>query len=382
MKLELSFETTRDEHGVFDGRALAEHMIWTAYQLLTPYVNHCPACADNLFTVIANKAIEKAPRDSEGHPSGSLYATGEGEVRQKAEAAHLEAAHDSILENILLRLRKLPPIRASPVRFLQTRSLGADQRLHSAASTILPNLRHPPIFHARLAGQRGLTMAEGTKQTARERASFARAERLKKEAAAQVEAQRDTGQKQETERKADRQEKQQQGVEQRKADQARKQDQQKADERRKADQKQADQKKQDAARLDARQQEQRKQEAQKRADERRAEAHVAAQFKQQQADQIAEHRRQTSRLRAQHREQSTSLKGREGEAIDRHRHDIKTIDDRERQALKDFDVKRRQPDRPRRRAGQGQGGISTGGGKRCKRNSNPTGSTSTAILRR
>jgi hypothetical protein len=71
-----------------------------------------------------------------------------------------------------------------------------------------------------------------------------------------------------------------------------------------------------------------------------AEADVAAQFKQQQADQIAEHRRQTSRLRTQHQEQSSSLKSRDGEAIDRHRHDVKTIDDRERQALKEFDVKR------------------------------------------
>ena len=115
----------------------------------------------------------------------------------------------------------------------------------------------------------------------------------------------------------------------------------KAEQKREADQKHAEQKKQDAAKLDAQRQEQQKQEAQKRADERRAEAHVAAQFKQQQADQIAEHRRQTSRLRTQHREQSTSLKCREGEAVDRHRHDIKTIDDREQQALKEFDVKRR-----------------------------------------
>lgn len=98
MKMELSFETTRDEHGVFNGLALADHMIWTAYQLLTPYVNHCPACADNLFTVIANKAIEKVPRNSNGNPAGSLYATGEGEARQRAEQAHLEAAHDSVLE--------------------------------------------------------------------------------------------------------------------------------------------------------------------------------------------------------------------------------------------------------------------------------------------
>ena len=39
-------------------------------------------------------------------------------------------------------------------------------------------------------------------------------------------------------------------------------------------------------------------------------------------------------------EQSSSLKSRDGEAIDRHWHDVKTIDDRERQALKEFDVKR------------------------------------------
>jgi hypothetical protein len=173
-------------------------------------------------------------------------------------------------------------------------------------------------------------MADTPKQTARERASFARADRLKKEAAQQAEA-----------KAGEREKKQQQTAEQRKADQARTQDQRKADERRKADQKRDDQKKQDAAKLDAARQEQRKQEAQKRADERKAEAHVAAQFKQQQADQIAEHRRQTTRLRTQHREQSSSLKSREGEAIDRHWHDVRTIDDRERQALKDFDVKRR-----------------------------------------
>jgi hypothetical protein len=39
-------------------------------------------------------------------------------------------------------------------------------------------------------------------------------------------------------------------------------------------------------------------------------------------------------------EQSSSLKSRGGEAVDRHWHDVKTIDERERQALKDFDVKR------------------------------------------
>jgi hypothetical protein len=174
-------------------------------------------------------------------------------------------------------------------------------------------------------------MAEGTKQTAKERASFARAERLKKEAAEQTTDQkRDAERKAETaKRESDRKAENQKGAEKRKAEQ-----------KREADQK-TQQQKQDAAKLDAARQEQRKQEAQKRADERRAEAHVAAQFKQQQADQIAEQRRQTSRLRTQHREQSSSLKSRDGEAIDRHWHDVKTIDDRERQALKEFDIKRR-----------------------------------------
>jgi hypothetical protein len=173
-------------------------------------------------------------------------------------------------------------------------------------------------------------MAEGTKQTAKERASFARADRLKKEAAQQTtEQKRDTERKTETaKREAGRKAENQKSAEKRKAEQ-----------KREADQK-TQQQKQDAAKLDAARQEQRKQEAQKRADERRVEAHVATQFKQQQADQIAEHRRQTSRLRTQHSAQSSSLKSREGEAIDRHWHDVRSIDDRERQALKEFDVKR------------------------------------------
>jgi hypothetical protein len=174
-------------------------------------------------------------------------------------------------------------------------------------------------------------MAEGNKQTAKERASFARADRLKKEEAAKNldPAERDTERKAETaKRESDRKAENQKGAKKRKAEQ-----------KREADQKEQ-QRKQDAAKLDAARQEQRKQEAQKRADERRAEAHVAAQFKQQQADQLAEQRRQISRLRIQHSERSSSLKSRDGEAVDRHWHEVKTIDDRERQALKEFDVKR------------------------------------------
>jgi hypothetical protein len=44
--------------------------IWTACQLLVPYVDACPACADNL--VHSGQGFDKVPRDSEGKPSGSL----------------------------------------------------------------------------------------------------------------------------------------------------------------------------------------------------------------------------------------------------------------------------------------------------------------------
>jgi len=74
----------------------------------------------------------------------------------------------------------------------------------------------------------------------------------------------------------------------------------------------------------------------------RAAAHVAMQFKQQQADQIAEHRRQTSRLREQHRQQFDLIFSREvNPKEDRLRREIKTLHDREKQALKEFDAKRR-----------------------------------------
>ena len=114
----------------------------------------------------------------------------------------------------------------------------------------------------------------------------------------------------------------------------------KAEQRKRDEQQKSDQKKQDTAKLDAQRQEQRKQEAKKRAEERKAAAYVLAEFKRQQADQNTEQRRQIGRMRIQHREQSSSLRDRGGEAIDRHWQDVKTIDNRETQALKAFDVKR------------------------------------------
>ena len=175
-------------------------------------------------------------------------------------------------------------------------------------------------------------MAEGSKQTARERASFARADRLKKGGgtdgrregtAAEGRAskkpskptrpptvRKSSARPSSSARPKRRKQQQWKAFEQRKADAAKREFNRKAedkigierkkDEQRKQDEQQKADRKREADQKAEQQKAQAKQEAQKRADERKAEAYVAAQFKQQQADQIAEHRRQTSRLRTQH----------------------------------------------------------------------------------
>jgi hypothetical protein len=64
MPLEFTYRVEPDEHGVCDGRELARQMIGNAYRLLVPYVNACPACADKLFGVIANRTIEELHQDA------------------------------------------------------------------------------------------------------------------------------------------------------------------------------------------------------------------------------------------------------------------------------------------------------------------------------
>lgn len=56
--LELIFDVEPDTYGVIDGRELASALVQTAYALLTPYVEACPACADDLFSAVANTAIQ------------------------------------------------------------------------------------------------------------------------------------------------------------------------------------------------------------------------------------------------------------------------------------------------------------------------------------
>ena len=70
--------------------------IWTACQLLVPYVDACPACADNL--VHSGQGYRQGATGQRRQAFGLSYATGEGEAREEAERAHPEAPHDSTLE--------------------------------------------------------------------------------------------------------------------------------------------------------------------------------------------------------------------------------------------------------------------------------------------
>lgn len=83
MPLELKFDVKPDTHGVIDGRELAKQLVSAAYRCLTPYVKGCPACADNLFSVLANAAIEEIhrERDKTGRMPGGLYQFGDGGIQ-------------------------------------------------------------------------------------------------------------------------------------------------------------------------------------------------------------------------------------------------------------------------------------------------------------
>jgi len=94
MRLELTFDVVPDELGVIDGRKLAQALISAAYQNVVPYVRGCPACADNLFSGIANQAIEELHVEGRkiGTLPGGLYRFGEVE---DATERHIEAAKET-----------------------------------------------------------------------------------------------------------------------------------------------------------------------------------------------------------------------------------------------------------------------------------------------
>ncbi|MCJ2015870.1 hypothetical protein MKK84_00245 [Methylobacterium sp. E-065] len=95
MPFELAWNIEPDERGVIDGRELARELIAAAYRALVPYVDACPACADNLFGVIANKAIDDVQRD--GYAGAGLYVVPHpAQLSQAdAEAAHLQSSRET-----------------------------------------------------------------------------------------------------------------------------------------------------------------------------------------------------------------------------------------------------------------------------------------------
>ena len=93
--LQLEYDVTADEHGVFDGRVLARMMIAHAFDLLVPYVEACPACADQLFSLIANEVLAQAHADGlSGILLVPIGAPGSAE-RADAQERHLAAAAET-----------------------------------------------------------------------------------------------------------------------------------------------------------------------------------------------------------------------------------------------------------------------------------------------
>ena len=71
--IELEFSSRMDRDGVFDGRELAGALVQEAYRMLLPYVGECPACAETLFGVVADRAL--AEITGKVMRAGSGYAT-------------------------------------------------------------------------------------------------------------------------------------------------------------------------------------------------------------------------------------------------------------------------------------------------------------------
>lgn len=82
-------------------------------------------------------------------------------------------------------------------------------------------------------------------------------------------------------------------------------------------------------------------EAQKQDASRRAAADVAERHKRQLADQQAEHRRQTGEVRSRHQAETRSLRANDDTAINRHWHAVRNIDQAEQRELSSFDTQRR-----------------------------------------
>lgn len=94
MTIQISFNVLPDKHGVVDGRELARQMLAQAYLLLVPYATGCYGCASNLFSVLANRAIDdmQKERTTNGDPLGIVMTVCDPKDRQMAELAHMAEA--------------------------------------------------------------------------------------------------------------------------------------------------------------------------------------------------------------------------------------------------------------------------------------------------
>lgn len=186
--------------------------------------------------------------------------------------------------------------------------------------------------------------------TAKRRASFARADRLKKEAAQAADKIRTTRTAEQQRTNAARLTKQRQTADAKMAEQKRTAEARKLDRQKEAAakkqaaqqdrQKAADQKKVDQSRA-VEQAENVQKQAQAAQERRRIEADLAAREKAQRADQTAAHRQQTSRLRDHHREESRSYRANVEAGNVHHTDKIQTIDMAERRDLRALEVQRR-----------------------------------------
>ena len=92
--LELKINVEPDEHGVYDGRDLARHLFFAAFNVLVPYAGACPACTDILFSELANEVMTDLHDRGrvEGQLPSAIYALSPDDSRDDRIAAHLEAA--------------------------------------------------------------------------------------------------------------------------------------------------------------------------------------------------------------------------------------------------------------------------------------------------
>jgi hypothetical protein len=107
--IQIQFTTRPDATGVVSGMELAREMIADAYRLLAPYAGVCPACADDLFTYIANEEIENlhAERRETGVFPTLVLTVGEtDEARRERFDAHLEAQRAAV-SDLLAKQRRM-----------------------------------------------------------------------------------------------------------------------------------------------------------------------------------------------------------------------------------------------------------------------------------